>query len=131
MNSKIIKKVMLIMFLFYIIFSLFYNVSAISILEMEGDAANFIKAGEEQVNAANIDYGQVTSEFKDLAQILTMIGTGVMVGVATYMGIKYLTAGPEAQAKLKTQLIGVLVAGLVVFASYPIWKFVIEIVSKF
>lgn len=131
MNSKVIKKVMLIMFLFYIIFSLFYNVKAISITEMESDAANFIKIGEEQINAASIDYDQVTEEFKDLAQILTMIGTGVMVGVATYMGIKYLTAGPEAQAKLKTQLVGVLVAGLVVFASYPIWKFIIEIVSKF
>lgn len=131
MNYKVLKKVILIMFFFYIIFSLFYNVKAITIGEMESDINNFMSIGEQEVQNANIDYGQVTSEFKDLAQILTMIGTGVMVGVATYMGIKYLTAGPEAQAKLKTQLVGVLVAGLVVFASYPIWKFVIEIVSKF
>lgn len=128
MNRKIIKKVILIMFFVYLIYSLFYNVKAITLSEMEGAASNFIQYGQSH---SNINYTAVTGEFKDLAQILTMIGTGVMVAVTMYMGIKYLTAGPEAQAKLKTQLVGLLVAGLVVFASYPIWKIVLEIASKF
>ena len=60
-----------------------------------------------------------------------MIGAGVMVGVTTYMGIKYLTAGPEAQAKLKVQLIGVVVSGMVIFGSYYIWRTVLKIAATF
>ena len=60
-----------------------------------------------------------------------MVGAGVLVAVTTYMGIKYLTAGPEAQAKLKVQLIGVVVSGVVIFGAYGIWKTVVNIASKF
>ena len=59
-----------------------------------------------------------------------MIGAGVMVSIATYMGIKYLTAGPDAQAKLKEQLIGVVVSGVVIFGAYFIWSTVINIASN-
>ena len=48
----------------------------------------------------------------------------------TYMGIKYLTSGPEARAKLKVQLIGVVVAGLVIFGAYYIWDFVVGVGEK-
>ena len=60
-----------------------------------------------------------------------MIGVGVMVAVTTYMGIKYLTAGPEAQAKLKVQLIGVVVSGVVIFGAYGIWSIVLKMAAKF
>lgn len=66
-----------------------------------------------------------------LGQILTTIGAGVMVAVITYMGIKYLTSGPEAQAKLKTQLIGVVVSGVVIFGAYTIWSIVVKIAETF
>lgn len=96
--------------------------------QMQGDMAEFEKAGKGK---SDFKVGDVTKNFVSLAQILTMIGAGVMVAVTTYMGIKYLTSGPEAQAKLKTQLVGVLVAGLVIFGAYFIWKTVINIVSTF
>lgn len=128
MNNKVLKKVTLMMFLLYIVISLFYSVRAITWEDMDSQWSTFSNHGR---NNSNINYASVTSEFKDLAQILTMIGTGVMIGVTVYMGIKYLTSGPEAQAKLKGQLVGVLISGLVVFASYPIWKMVLEIVSRF
>lgn len=128
MKNKILKKVIVIMSFLYLIISLFSNVKALTWDEMEEQAKNFQNHGKNQTN---INYTNVTAEFKDLAQILTMIGSGVMIAVTMYMGIKYLTSGPEAQAKLKGQLVGLLVSGLVVFASYPIWKIVLEIVSKF
>lgn len=96
--------------------------------QMQGDIDEFKKAGQGK---SDFKVGDVTKNFVSLAQILTMIGAGVMVAVTTYMGIKYLTSGPEAQAKLKTQLVGVLVAGLVIFGAYFIWKTVINIVSTF
>ena len=97
---------------------------------MESQAKNFINKGSEAAEG-NIDYTNIANEFKGLGQILTMIGAGVMVAVTTYMGIKYLTAGPEAQAKLKVQLTGVVVSGMVIFGAYSIWKLVMQVASQF
>ena len=83
---------------------------------MEEQANSFITKGQ-QAAEGNINYDNIAKEFKGLGQILTMVGAGVMVAITTYMGIKYLTAGPEAQAKLKVQLIGVVVSGMVIFRS--------------
>ena len=90
--------------------------------KMTGQIDSFKAIGEEvQVNTEN-----VVAPFVDLTQILTTIGAGVLVAVTTYMGIKYLTSGPEAQAKLKVQLIGLVVAGFVIFGAYFIWKVVLN-----
>ncbi len=97
--------------------------------EIQGDITKFKEAADSA--GGDYDPAEINKRFVGLAQILTMIGAGVMVAVTTYMGIKYLTAGPEAQAKLKTQLIGVLVSGIVIFGAYFIWKIVINIASTF
>ena len=128
MKVNILKKVAIIAVFAFFTLSCFYNVNAISLSDMEGKAQNFIRKGSQQ---SNINYNNVTAEFKSLGQILTMIGAGVMVAVTAYMGIKYLTAGPEAQAKLKTQLIGVIVSGMVIFGAYFIWSIVLRIASTF
>lgn len=128
MKVNILKKVAIIAVFAFVILSCFYNVNAISLSEMEDKADKFINKGSQQ---SNIDYTNVTAEFKSLGQILTMIGAGVMVAVTAYMGIKYLTAGPEAQAKLKTQLIGVVVSGMVIFGAYFIWSIVLKIAATF
>lgn len=128
MRNKVLGKLLVLLVVVYVIISAFSNVKALTIQEMENKASNFISAGSKN---QNIKYENVTAEFSDLGQILTMIGAGVMVAVTTYMGIKYLTAGPEAQAKLKVQLVGVVVSGMVIFGAYYIWKIVIEIAQTF
>lgn len=128
MKSKVLVKILVALILLYVLVSAFSNVKAITLGEMENKAQSFIEAGKKN---QNINYDNITKEFSDLGQILTMIGAGVMVGVTTYMGIKYLTAGPEAQAKLKVQLVGVLVSGMVIFGAYSIWTIVIRIASNF
>ena len=131
MKRSLLRKILVAVILLYVLVSAFSNVKAITLQQMQDKANNFINAGAKQQEEQGIDYSEVTKEFSDLGQILTMIGAGVMVGVTTYMGIKYLTAGPEAQAKLKVQLIGVVVSGLVIFGAYYIWKIVIQIASTF
>lgn len=128
MKRSLLRKILVAVVLLYVLMAAFSNVKAITLAEMEEKADKFISTGAKN---QNINYGNVTKEFSDLGQILTMIGAGVMVGVTTYMGIKYLTAGPEAQAKLKVQLIGVVVSGLVIFGAYYIWKIVLNIASTF
>ena len=68
---------------------------------------------------------------KYITQILITLGAGVLVAVTTYMGIRYLISSPEEQAKLKTQLIGLVVSGVVIFGAYYIWKIVLQLASEF
>ena len=128
MKSKMIRKLVIAAIICYVIMTAFYSVKAVTLGEMQNKANAFITKGSQN---QNINYGNVTKQFSDLGQILTMIGAGVMVGVTTYMGIKYLTAGPEAQAKLKIQLVGLVVSGMVIFGAYFIWKIVLQIASTF
>ena len=97
---------------------------------METQTNTFINKGHSQVQG-NIDYNNVVKDFVSLGQILTFVGGGMVVAVVIYMGIKYLTAGPEAQAKLKTQLIGVVVSAMVIFGAYFIWSTVVNVASSF
>lgn len=131
-KNKIIIKICMIMVIMFIIFSNSNIVLAAGGDSMLSNMMDDIKSFENMANESGIEINtdEVTGDFKSLGQILTMIGAGVMVGVATYMGIKYLTAGPDAQAKLKEQLIGVAVSGTVIFGAYFIWKTVIQIASN-
>ena len=108
-----------------------YTVAAADYDTMIKQAGDFITHGEKQAADSGIQVGDITSEFTELGKILTTIGAGVMVAVTTYMGIKYITAGPEAQAKLKQQLIGVVVSGVVIFGAYGIWQIVGQIAQSF
>lgn len=132
-ESKFIIKILLLLLVFFFIFSNNFIVTASEgdslIEQIESDISSFENAAEEYSNGINTD--EVTKPFIALGQVLTMIGAGVLVAVTTYMGIRYLTEGPEAQAKLKTQLIGLIVSGLVIFGAYFIWKLVIYVVAAF
>ena len=107
-----------------------FEVRAIDLSTMENQASGFINKGFKQANG-KIKISSITSEFQDLGKILTFIGAGVMVAVVSYMGIKYLISPPDKQAVLKQQLIGVVVAGVVIFGAYGIWSAVVGVVSKF
>lgn len=128
--NRLIKCILVVIILTTIFLCTNVNiVEAKTLNEMSEQANSFIKQGED--NVGDIDYPKITAEFASLGSILTTIGAGVMVAVVTYMGIKYLTSGPEAQAKLKVQLIGVVVSGVVIFGAYTIWKIVVSVAQTF
>ncbi len=133
LNKKMLIKIIFILMAIYFVISNIYIVNAkeekITLKKMEEQANKFLVQGSQQ--SGNIDTQSIAENFVGLGQILTMVGAGVLVAVTTYMGIKYLTAGPEAQAKLKIQLIGVVVSGVVIFGAYGIWKLVINIAKQF
>lgn len=96
---------------------------------MQSQASGFLGKGKEE--GGSFDTSSITDDFVGLGQILTMIGAGVMVAVVSYMGIKYIMSPPDKQAALKQQLIGVVVAGIVIFGAYGIWSAILTVVSKF
>ena len=132
---RIYKKILLMFMVINIALCFSYlnkfEANADFITDMESQASGFISSGEK--NAGDLDKvtNAVTKNFKGLGKLLTMVGAGVMVAVVSYMGIKYIMSPPDKQAALKQQLIGVVVAGIVIFGAYGIWKAVLGVVSKF
>lgn len=127
---KIIKNIILSTILTIVILNIFsLKVNAASLSEMQTDVDNFLSIGAGK--ADGISTQDITDQFIELGKILTMIGAGIMVAVTAYMGIKYITASPEGQAKLKQQLIGLVVSGIVIFGAYNIWRIVVNIVKNF
>ena len=128
-----VKKIILILIFIISVLSIFLPTSFANDDGSESifsDASDFLEKGKSELgNDFQID--EITKEFIPIGQLLTFIGGGVLVAVATFMGIKYLFAGPEQQAKLKEQLIGVVVSAIVIFGAYGIWETVLKIVQKF
>ena len=98
------------------------TVSAIDLAGMSSKIETFKTNG-----TTTIDTTEITTEFAGLAKILTTLGAGVLIIVITYMGIKYFISSPEEQAKLKGQLIGVVVSAVVIFGAVSIWELAINI----
>lgn len=129
-KKKFLIVFLLVNLLIVVIYINHFGVRAETLLQkMEKQANSFVTKGGKQVEDFNTK--SITDNFLGLGQILTMVGAGVMVAAATYMGIKYIVSPPDKQAALKQQLIGLVVAGIVIFGAYGIWKAVIGVVSKF
>ena len=130
---KFARKIMIIGFM-AILFLSFWNsnsVYAIDLKSLDEDSTGFLNIGKENAGDLGPVQKAVTENFMGLGQILTMVGAGVMVAVISYMGIKYLVSPPDKQAALKQQLIGVVVAGIVIFGAYGIWSAILRVVSHF
>ena len=78
-------------------------------------AENFINVAEpKEINAAPLVNG--------LANILTTIGVVIVLIGLLVMGIKYMVATPEEAAKLKTKMVGLVLAGVVILGAFGIWR---------
>ncbi len=94
--------------------------AAISIDDIESSANEFLDQGKKAKSPISVS--DMKSELLPIAKILTMIGTGVVIICAIVIGIKYMVASPDEQAKLKKQMVGLVVATIVIFGAYGIWK---------
>ncbi len=61
-----------------------------------------------------------------LANILTTIGVVIVLAGLLIMGIKYMVATPDEAAKLKTKMVGLVIAGVVIIGAYGIWTLAIN-----
>ena len=93
-------------------------------------ADDWIKEGNEFIDkgsnsASVINISNVKDAIIPLGQALVAIATVVLVVITIIMGIKYMTCGsPEERAKLKTQLIGLVVSTIVIFGAQAIWALI-------
>lgn len=134
---KIVK--ILIVFVIFFIVTNFINVAnvfatdeeikiaAISITDINQKATNFETTGK---GSAKITKEDAESAFLPIGKILVLVATTVVVIVTGIMGIKWITANPEQQGKLKQQLIGLVVSIVVIYGAVGIWQIVVNIMDN-
>lgn len=83
----------------------------------QGDA--FIQQGQKQYS---VDNNKLAAIVIPIARILVAVGLVVVVISTAILGIKYMMANPEEKGKLKTQLVGLVVATIVIFGAQFIWS---------
>lgn len=96
--------------------------------EMKGSLKTFMDKGKNG-NSANMSGEDMGDIVIPIANILTAVGVIILVAVTIIMGIKYMFASPEEAAKLKQQLIGLVVSGVVILGATAIWKIVYNIMK--
>lgn len=96
--------------------------------EMKSAIQTFMNKGKNG-NSAKMSGNDMRDIVIPIANILTAVGAIVLVAVTIIMGIKYMFATPEEAAKLKQQLIGLVVAGVVILGATAIWKIVYNIIN--
>ena len=129
---KVLKIVFIAVIAIFLINVFQPEVSAVEIRsfdEMKTAINQFMNTGKNG-NSANISGNDMGSIIIPVANILTAIGVVVLVAVTIVMGIKYMFATPEEAAKLKQQLIGLVVAGVVILGATAIWKIVYNILNS-
>lgn len=94
--------------------------------ELKTSAQNFIGRG----GSGYISDGEMGKIFVPMASILFGFGIIVLVGATIIMGIKYMFASPEEAAKLKQQLVGLVVAAVVIFGAVGIVNLVFNVLNS-
>ena len=95
-----------------------------------GKADAWLKKGKGKQGISDSNLKEIGSNFTSIVKVLVYIGAGVLVAGVGYVGIMYMVSGPDKRGKLKQQLIGLLVAGIVIFGAYSIWSILIQILSS-
>ena len=125
---KVFKYIFVVITALILINALQPAVSAVQVKSFDEmkDALTDWKSRGQQDNAG-VNAGDLKQIVIPVINILTVIGVFVLVAVTIIMGIKYMFATPDVAAKLKQQLIGLVVSAVVVLGATAIWKIVYNV----
>lgn len=95
----------------------------------------WIKEGNDFITKGQKKNPISTTEVKNaiipIGQALVAIATVVLAVITVIMGIKYMASGsPDEKAKLKTQLIGLVVSTVVIFGAQVIWSVLYKFMTE-
>lgn len=123
--SKIIS-IVLILLLALMVFSPYSQANSAD--EWMGQASHFIDNGK---NDSAIDTKQIQDALMPIGRILVTIATIVLTVVTVVMAIKYMMCdSADKKAKLKTQLIGLVVSTIVIYGAQVIWSLLLNFMTN-
>lgn len=95
---------------------------------------DILKAATTWINGAekteNTEVDDFVNQFVGIGQLLVIAGVIVILITIGITGIRWITASPDKQAKLKEQLIGLVIATVVIFGAVGIWNLARGIMMK-
>ena len=96
---------------------------------LKDQASQFIQKGKASTVISNDDVAQIVLP---IGRMLVAVASGVLVVITAVMGVKYATTqSPDDQAKVKKQLIGLVVSTIVVFGGQAIWAIIYNLMKDF
>lgn len=119
-------KIKLILLPIIIIFSIMFFSPTQSLAfptfdDMASQAQSWIDSGK---NGNIVSEQKVSEILLPIGQFMMGLAILVLIIVTIILGIKYMSADPSTQAKLKQQMIGLVVAAVVIFGAVGIWRLV-------
>ena len=89
------------------------------------DPDSVINTAKNYVNVENppITLDGIADNVVAIGRTAIAIGSVILMVVTMVMGIKYITADAQSKGKLKSQLVGLVIATCIVFGAYVIWNF--------
>lgn len=89
--------------------------------EMVSQAQTWVDSGKK---GNIVDEKKVSEILLPIGQFMMGLAVLILIIVTIILGIKYMSADPNTQAKLKQQMIGLVVAAAVIFGAVGIWRLV-------
>lgn len=127
MARKIICVSVLIITILLSISANYTNVyAADTVDDVMSGASDFLDKGKEVV----IDGAKLKSTSNFIFNLLLAIGIIAVVAVGMTIGIQFMMAGIDEKAKIKETLIPYVVASVVIFGAFGIWKLAVTILSQ-
>lgn len=96
--------------------------------DLIGNAQDFTESAKDGA-IGSVEAVELQDFSKVLYNILLSVGVAAAVIVGAILGIKIMTAGVEEKAEVKELLIPYVVACVIIFGGFGIWKLVVEILS--
>lgn len=118
MKNKKIAKIIVFIIMVLILILYMQPTYASNIIK---DAQDWFEGGKS--GGQTIMNAQDTADaIAPISQMLFWAGVITLFIAGTVMGIKFIMASPEEQGKLKGQLIGLVIAAIVILGAYTIWE---------
>ncbi len=118
-----VKKIAILLTIIAIMF-MFFSVNCVFANNLSWDSIT--KSAQDWENKGKtktlITEDKIVDAVLPVGQMLTAIGVAILFGGIVILGIKYMISEPEQKGKLKQQLIGLVVAGVVIFGAFTIWN---------
>ncbi len=124
--NNILKKVILILIILMMLFSINAKVFAWS--EIIDDGKSFIDKADKTKTPINEEGLKNVSGY--LYNILLAAGVVISVIVATVLGVQFMLGGAEGQAKVKEMMLPFVVGCIIVFGGFGFWKIAIMVGEK-
>ncbi len=106
------------------------NAQAQSIDDIVTGADEFLEQGGGQAGVSTTIDDQILGDTSDfLYNVLLGLGMIIAVVVGMILGIKYMMATSEDKAEIKQTLPAYIVACVVVFGAFAIWRLVVYIIQ--